>query len=142
MAKDIFIHNDKSRIDVEYVYHYLHHISYWAKGRPRSLIERGIENSLCFVVEKSGKQIGFARVVSDFATFSYLADVFIDGKERGHGYGKLLLNYIMEHPDLKNMKRWMLLTGDAHGLYKQYGFSAPAKPEIIMEKVIEGYIES
>ncbi|MEM8888416.1 MAG: GNAT family N-acetyltransferase [Bacteroidota bacterium] len=139
---DILIHNDKSRIDTDYVFHYLHHISYWAKGRPRSLIERGIENSFCFIVEKNDKQIGFARVVSDFATFGYLADVFIEDRERGHGYGKLLVEHILEHPRLKNLKRWMLLTGDAHGLYKQYGFTAPAKPEIVMEKVREGYVES
>ncbi|MDW3646973.1 MAG: GNAT family N-acetyltransferase [Bacteroidia bacterium] len=142
MAADILIHNDKSRIDIDYVFHYLHHISYWAKGRPRSLIERGIENSFCFIVEKNGKQIGFARVISDFATFGYLADVFIDENQRGYGYGKLLIEHILEHPQLKYLKRWMLLTGDAHGLYKQYGFNPPAKPEIVMEKVRKDYVES
>lgn len=142
MAADILIHNDASRIDRDYVFHYLHHISYWAKGRPRSLIEKGIENSFCFIVEKNGQQIGFARVISDFATFAYLADVFIDQKERGSGYGKRLVEHIMVHPELKNLKRWMLLTGDAHELYKQYGFRSPAKPEIVMERVMDHYIES
>ena len=142
MAADILIHNDASRIDRDYVFHYLHHISYWAKGRPRSLIEKGIENSFCFIVEKNGQQIGFARVISDFATFAYLADVFIDQKELGSGYGKRLVKHIMEHPELKNIKRWMLLTGDAHELYKQYGFRSPAKPEIVMERVMDHYVES
>lgn len=142
MATDILIHNDVSRIDKDYVFHYLHHVSYWAKGRPRSLIEKGIDNSFCFIVEKNGQQIGFARVISDFATFGYLADVFIDQSERGSGYGKRLVKHIMEHPELRNLKRWMLLTGDAHELYKQYGFRPPARPEIVMEKVMEHYVES
>ncbi len=133
----IKITTDPSKIDVAFVHHYLSEISYWAKGIPLSLVEKSIQNSMCFSVLKNEKQIGFARVVTDYATFAYLADVFVDENFRGHGYSKELMAFIMSHPDLQGLRRWMLMTKDAHGLYKQFDFSKMKKPENAMEIRLE-----
>ncbi len=133
----IKITTDPSKIDVAFVHHYLSEISYWAKGIPLSLVEKSIQNSMCFSVLKNEKQIGFARVVTDYATFAYLADVFVDENFRGHGYSKELMAFIMSHPDLQGLRRWMLMTKDAHGLYEQFNFSKLKKPENAMEIRLE-----
>ncbi len=107
--------------------------SYWAFNRPREVIERSIDNSLCFGLYFNNKQIGFARVVTDFTIFAYLADVFILEDYRGKGAGKKLLNYILSFPELQNVKKWMLATKDAHSLYAKFGFTQIKDPQKYME---------
>ena len=124
MNQPFTITNDKSQIDVEYVHKYLSERSFWAKGRDFDTVKKSIENAFCFSIHHgNGKQVGFARVITDYSTFAYLSDVFIDEKYRGKGLSKMLLQNIMEHPDLSNIIRWMLLTKDAHGLYRHHGTS-------------------
>jgi len=115
------ISTDKARLDLAVIHDFLAH-SYWAKDIPRDLVERSIENSLCFGAYRAGKQIGFARVISDFATFAYLADVFVVPAERGKGVSKLLVQTILRHQKLQGLRRFMLVTLDAQGLYAQFGF--------------------
>lgn len=119
------ISTDKSKIDVPLVHEWLSQRSYWAKGRPLDVVRSSIENSLCFGVYKSDQQIGFARVVTDYATFSWLCDVFIVENYRGRGLGKRLVAAIVEHPKLQDVKRFLLATSDAHQLYAQYGGFEP-----------------
>ena len=107
--------------------------SYWAKGIPREVVTRSIHNSLCFVVLKGHEQAGFARVITDCATFAYLADVFILEAYRGRGLGKFLMQCILQHPELQGLRRWTLATRDAHGLYSQFGFKPLANPDRFME---------
>ena len=107
--------------------------SYWAKGIPADVVARSIRNSLCFGVLKGRAQVGFARVVTDYATFAYLADVFILQAYRGRGLGKFLMQCIMQHPQLQGLRRWTLATRDAHGLYAQFGFKRLANPDRFME---------
>jgi GNAT superfamily N-acetyltransferase len=128
------ISNDRSLLDVALIHDYLSRESYWARGLPRGVLERAIANSLCFGMYESDRQIGFARVVTDAATFGYLADVFIIASHRGRGLGRRLMDGIMAHPDLQGLRRFMLATRDAHGLYRQFGFTAPMRPEVLMEK--------
>lgn len=126
------ISTDPNRLDVDAICEFLKR-AYWANTRPRERTERAIKNSLVFGVYDGEKQIGMARVVSDFSIFAYLCDVFIDEDYRAHGLGKWLIETIMEHPDLKEMRRWVLVTSDAHGLYKQYGFTNIEDPEHWMQ---------
>ena len=108
--------------------------TYWAKGIPLATMEKAIKNSLCFgVFTECGKQVGFARMVTDSATFAYLADVFVSNEHRGKGLSKLLMQVIIEHPDLQGIRRMMLATSDAHGLYEQFGFKALGSPGSFME---------
>jgi len=107
--------------------------SYWAKGIPRAVVARSIRNSLCFVVLKGHEQVGFARVITDYATFAYLADVFILEEYRGGGLGRFLMQCIMQHPELQGLRRWTLATRDAHDLYAQFGFKPLANPDRFME---------
>jgi GNAT superfamily N-acetyltransferase len=107
--------------------------AYWASGRPREITDRAIENSLVFGIYDGDKQIGLARVVSDYAIFAYLCDVFIHEDYRAQGLGKWLLQTVMSHPDLQGLRRWVLATKDAHGLYKQYGWNPLADPDGWME---------
>ena len=107
--------------------------SYWAKGIPRETVARSIENSLCFGVYAEGKQVAFARVISDCATYAYIGDVFVLESFRGHGLGKWMMECIMQHPALQGLRRWILLTRDAHGLYVQFGFAPVKSPERYME---------
>jgi len=106
---------------------------YWAKGIPREVVARSIENSLCFGMYHDRKQIGFARVISDYATYAYIGDVFVLDSYRGRGLGKWLMECIMKHPRLRGLRRWSLVTGDAHGLYAQFGFTPLKTPERHME---------
>ncbi|MEO8456778.1 MAG: GNAT family N-acetyltransferase [Chloroflexota bacterium] len=128
--------DDASRVDVDYVHNFLTN-SYWSPGIPRTVVERAIANSLPFVLlDASGKQCGFARVISDRATYAYIADVFVDEAHRGHGLGKLLMRAVLSHPELQSLRRWMLATRDAHGFYELFGFVEVAHPELHMEIVV------
>jgi GNAT superfamily N-acetyltransferase len=128
------ISNDPARIDRALVHAFLSD-SYWAAGIPREIVDRSIENALCFGVYDENRQVGFARVISDFATFAYLADVFVLPSHRGRGLAKWLMEAILGHPKLQGLRRWMLATRDAHGLYRQVGFTELANPERLMELV-------
>jgi GNAT superfamily N-acetyltransferase len=130
---DFEVSTDPSRLDVEAVYEFLTH-SYWAKGIPIETVQRSIENAICFGMYFARQQIGFARVITDCATFAYLADVFILPSYRGRGLSKWLMECIIAHPDLQGLRRWMLATRDAHKLYAQYGFTLVQKPDRWMER--------
>lgn len=124
---------DKSKLDIGYVHEFLSRQSYWAEGIPMSLVEQSIQNSFCFGVYRNHRQVGFARVVTDYATFGYLADVFIDPAYRGKGLSKKLMSFIFSRNELKRLRRIVLATRDAHGLYEQYEFKSLARPERFME---------
>lgn len=119
-------------LDVETIHNFLRE-SYWAKGIPRVIVEKSIKNSLCFGLYHSSKQIGFGRVISDQATFAYLADVFVVPTYRGRGLGKWLVSCVLAHPKLQGLRRWLLATLDAHALYEQNGFVGLRNPEWFME---------
>lgn len=127
------ISDDTSRLDVDAICDFLSR-SYWANKRPRDLIEKSIQHSLNFGVYDNSKQIGFARVVTDRSVFAYLCDVFIHEQYRGHSLGKWMMECILAHPDLQGLRRWCLLTQDAHGLYQQFGFTELNDPVRWMEK--------
>ncbi len=133
-AGDIVVTTDRSRLDLDVIHGFLT-TSYWARGIPRETVARSMEHSLCFGAFDEGRQIGFARVVSDRATFAYICDVFALESHRGSGVGKSLMAAIMSHPELQGLRRWTLFTRDAHGLYRQFGFGAAAHPERLMEVV-------
>jgi N-acetylglutamate synthase-like GNAT family acetyltransferase len=133
---DWTISNTLSPEEMETAYRWISTETYWAKGMPRGIFECSVENSLCFALrDASGELCGFARVITDKATFAYLTDVFVCENTRGKGAGKALVSAVMEHPDLQNLRRWMLGTRDAHDLYARYGFSAPENPERLMLRV-------
>ncbi|NER78647.1 MAG: GNAT family N-acetyltransferase [Leptolyngbya sp. SIO1D8] len=121
-------------LDVELIHHFLSQRSYWSKGIPQAVVRKALENSLCFGLFQSQDQIGFGRVVTDLATFAYLADVFLLDSHQGQGLGKWLIECIVSHPELTGLRRWMLATGDAHRLYQKYGFVPLSKPEQFMER--------
>lgn len=129
------ISTDKSLIDLVVVHDFLSQ-SYWAKGIPMEIVRRSVANSLCFGVYKGEQQIGFARVISDYATFAYLADVFILEPFRGQGLSKWLMEMIVSHPQLQGLRKWMLGTRDAHELYRKFGFESIKSPEALMENFI------
>ena len=108
--------------------------SYWARGIPADIVDKSLENSLCFAVLDGERQIGFARVISDRATIALLNDVFILPEYRGRGLAKWLMECVVSHPDLQGLRRWVLATRDAHGLYKQFGFAPLKRPEVFMER--------
>lgn len=117
------ISTDPNRLDHEVVYRFLSEDSYWCPGIPRSVVETAINHSLCFGAYESGRQVGFARVITDRATFALVADVFVLEPHRGKGLSKWLMHEVMQHPDLQGLRRLLLLTSDAHSLYKQFGFN-------------------
>jgi N-acetylglutamate synthase-like GNAT family acetyltransferase len=127
------ISTDKSRLDLDIIHRFLSEESYWANKRSLERSKTAIENSICFGVYHHGRQIGFARVVSDKATFAYIGDVFILDEFRGRGLSKKLMKSMLEHPELQGLRRWVLATRDAHGLYEQFGFSLMKFPERWME---------
>jgi len=129
---DLLISTDKTKLDIPFIHNYLSNESYWAKNIPIDVVKKSIEGSFCFGLYDKEKQFGFARVITDHATFGYLADVFITEEYRGKGLSKWLMMEIMKHPHLQGFRRWMLATRDAHGLYKQFGFEPLDKPESIM----------
>ena len=130
---EFVISTDRTRLDLDAIHGFLTNC-YWAKGIPREVVARSIEQSLCFgVYDGSGAQVGFARVISDFATIAYVGDVFVLDTHRGRGLGKWLMESITHHPALQNLRRWILTTRDAHGLYAQVGFTPVQSPERFME---------
>jgi len=126
------ISTDPARIDLDTVHGFLT-ASYWARGIPRETVERSIKNSLCFGIYHGDRQVGFARVVTDRATFAYLGDVFVLPDYRGRALSKWMMECIMAHSDLQGLRRWMLATKDAHTLYRQYGFTELKAPQRWME---------
>ena len=139
---NITISTDKSKLDIPLIHKYLSEESYWAKKIPLDIVKRSIENSICFGVYNDEQQVGFARVTSDQATFAYLADVFILPEYRGRGLSKQLMQYILDYPALQGLRRWMLGTFDAHGLYKQYGFKEIRYPDRLMEIAYTAFYEN
>lgn len=133
LKKGFIISTDKALLDFDLIFHYLDQESYWAKGIPPEKVKKSIEGSMCFGVYHHKKQIGFARVISDNATFAYLCDVFVSSEYRKQGLSKWLIQTIVNHPDLQGLRRWSLATADAHGLYKQFGFTELSKPANWME---------
>jgi GNAT superfamily N-acetyltransferase len=126
------ISTDRRRLDREAIHEFLSG-SYWAKGIPRAVVDRSIDGALCFGLYDAERQIGFARVITDRATFAYLADVYVLESHRGRGLATWLMEAILAHPDLQGLRRWMLVTRDAHPLYRKVGFAELAHPERIME---------
>ncbi len=140
MFPNYFITTDKSNINIPFVHQYLSNESYWSKNIPLALVKISIENSVCFSVFYKDEQIGFARVITDKATFGYLADVFILQPHRGKGLSKWLMQTILDNEELQGFRGWMLGTKDAHGLYEQFGFKLTNDTTRIMRKQgIEGY---
>jgi GNAT superfamily N-acetyltransferase len=131
--ENFFVSTDKSKLDIDYIHQFISH-SYWASNIPIETLQRSIDGSMCFGLYDDEKQIGFARVITDKATFGYLADVFVDERYRGKGLGIWMMSVIMSHPDLQGFRNWMLGTRDAHGLYKKFGFTQLDQPERIMRK--------
>ena len=131
---DYSISTDRSRLNLGLIHNYLSTETYWASGRSREVVERSIENSLSFGVYKGTEQVGFARVVTDYATFAWIADVFILPAHRGRGLSKWLMELMIEHPQLQGFRRWVLATKDAHGLYERFGFITLHRPERWMER--------
>lgn len=135
---EYLISTDEDRLDFNVVHGFLKG-SYWAAGVPEEVVRRSVRNSLSFGVYRNEEQVGFARVVTDHATFAYLADVFILEAHRGYGLGRWLVETILYHHELLGMRRWMLATRDAHGLYREYGFQELGEPGIFMEKKDASY---
>jgi GNAT superfamily N-acetyltransferase len=124
--------SDPNRLDLELIHAFLS-TSYWSLGLPREVLLRAIDGSLCFGVYQGKSQVGFARVITDKATFAYLCDVFVLESYRGRGLGRWLMEAVVNHPDLRGLRRFVLVTRDAHGLYEQFGFRPLARPEGYME---------
>lgn len=129
------IYTDPAKVNVTAVHQYLSKDSYWAENVPLETVAKSSQNSLCFSVYENEKQIGLARVITDKATFAYLCDVYILEAYRGQGLSKWLMECVQSHPDLQTLRRFMLATKDAHGLYSQFGFKPTAAPERLMEIV-------
>ncbi len=123
---------DPARLDLDLIHSFLA-TSYWSPGVPKATVARAITNSLCFGVYQRTAQVGFARVITDKTAFAYLADVFIVEPHRGQGLSHRLMEVILAHPDLQSLRRWLLVTRDAHGLYLQHGFTPLATPERVLE---------
>ena len=132
MVSNYIIDTDKSRLDITVIHQFLNQEAYWCRNIPLDIVRRSIENSVCFGVYRGDEQVGFARVITDFATFGYLADVFILPEHRGQGLSKQLMAFIMGYPPLQGLRRLMLVTQDAHGLYEQFGFKPIENPENTM----------
>jgi GNAT superfamily N-acetyltransferase len=133
LKKGFIVSTDKDLLDFDTIYNYLNEESYWAKGIPVETLKRAIENSVCFGIYQQNKQAGFARVITDKATFAYICDVFILSEYRKNGLSKWLVQNIVSYPEFKGLRRWSLATADAHGLYSQFGFTQISKPDRWME---------
>lgn len=131
----VSVSTDKNKLDVPFIQQFLKDI-YWAAGRTIEEVQITIDNSFCFGIYLNDKQIGFARVITDYVVFAYLMDVFITEEHRGKGYSSILINSMMTEPKLKEVKIWRLATSDAHFLYQKFGFTALGNPEKMMEKII------
>ena len=128
------ISTDDARLNVSVIHDFISNQSYWGQGRKVETVQRALDNSLNFGLYKGDQQIGFARVVTDFATFAWVADVFVLEEHRGHGLAKWLMETILAHPQLQQFRRWVLATKDAHDLYRRFGFHELKKPERWMER--------
>jgi GNAT superfamily N-acetyltransferase len=138
IAENGFIFSDdKNRIDAAAVHHYLSTQSYWAQEIPLELVVKSIANSLCFGIYKEARQVGFARWITDRATFAYLGDVYVEEEFRGLGLSKKLMSVMMFHEDLQGLRRYQLATKDAHSLYSQFGFKPMEDPDSVMAIVIK-----
>ncbi len=129
---------DKAKVDLDYVFNLLCVPSKYSTGLPLERFPLVLENSVCFCVLYEGKQVGFSRVITDYSEFASLWDVFIDDAHRGKGVGKALMKYILEHPRLRGVFRWFLMTEDAHGLYQKYGFKTESYNPYVMMRVNTG----
>lgn len=130
---DYTISTDPQRLDLAVIHHFLSQEAYWARGRTLEITRKSLEHSLCFGLYYQEQQIGFGRVLTDYATFAYLLDVFVLHLYRGRGLGKWLVQSILDHPALRPVPRWSLRTLDAHRLYARYGFTPLQKPDATME---------
>lgn len=140
--KDFYVSDDKNLLQIDVIHQFLAEEAYWSKAIPKEVIEKSIEGSKCFGVYKEREQVGFARVITDYATFAYLADVFILEQYRGKGLSKLLMKTILAHPELQGLRTWLLGTSDAHGLYRQFGFDALPEPKKYMRLGLkDNYLE-
>jgi GNAT superfamily N-acetyltransferase len=128
------ISTDRARLDFHLIHDFICNHSYWGKGRAPEVVERSIDNSMAFGVYRGEEQVGFARIVTDYATFAWVADVFVVPEHRGRGLSKWLMEVILAHPKLQGFRRWVLSTRDAHGLYEQFGFIKLHRPERWMER--------
>ena len=131
---DYIISTDNNRLDLRIIHDFISNQSYWAQGRPLETVQRALDHSLNFGLYKSDQQVGFARVVTDYATFGWIADVFVLSEHRGQGLSKWLMEVILSHRDLQGFRRWVLATKDAHSLYARFGFIALHRPERWMER--------
>ncbi|MEW5799315.1 MAG: GNAT family N-acetyltransferase [Bacteroidota bacterium] len=129
---EYYVSTDKSKLNIDVIHSFLT-TSYWAQGIPRSIVEKCIQNSLCFGAYYGDEQVGFARVISDYTTFAYLADVFVVESHRGNGVSKMIMDEVIKHPQLQGLRRFVLVTRDAHGLYEKYGFTPLKAPDRWME---------
>jgi len=127
------ISTDQAKLNVDAVFNYLSKESYWATGIPRDVAERSLRNSLCFGLYRDEVQIGFTRVVTDYATMAYIGDVYVLPEHRGHGLSKWMMECVLAHPELQHLRRWILVTRDAHELYRKFGFTNLKRPEGYME---------
>ncbi len=130
------VSTDPADLDVALIHHFLSEQSGWARGIDRQRVERSLQHSLCFGGYLGTRQIAFARVISDYSTFANLVDVFVLPGHRGRGYAKTLMQAVMAHPQLQGLRRFTLATADAHGLYAQFGFNAPLRPQTLMERYV------
>lgn len=131
---DLYVTTNVDELDFSMIHQYLSEVAYWSRRVTREKVERAVRHSLAFGLFQHGKQVGFARMITDATTFAYLSDVFVLTGHQGQGLGKWLMQCIFSHLDLQGLRRIMLLTDDAHGLYEKFGFRSPANPEMIMEK--------
>ena len=131
---DFEVSTERGRLDIDLIHDFLSRSSYWAMGRERDTVERSIQNSLCFGIYHRGRQVGFARVITDYAVFGYLADVFVIPEFRGRGLSKRLMQAVFEHQDVKSLSLVLLRTRDAGGLYAQFGFDAVPNPTEMMRR--------
>jgi GNAT superfamily N-acetyltransferase len=131
---DYTISTDPKRLDLKTIHDYLSNQSYWAPGIPMETVQRSIQNSLPFGLYHKDKMAGFGRVITDYATFGYIGDIFVLDEHRGQGLSKWMVELMLAHPDLQGFRRWILLTRDAQGLYKRFGFVMPLNPERYMER--------
>lgn len=130
----LIVTTDRAQIDFDRVYRFINGQSGWAQGIPRDLFDRAMANALCFAGSLAGEQIAFARVISDYATFANLVDVFVEPPYRGNGHATALLTEVFAHPDLQGLRRFTLATSDKHKLYARFGFQSPLLPETLMER--------
>ncbi|HEX8473083.1 MAG TPA: GNAT family N-acetyltransferase [Pyrinomonadaceae bacterium] len=131
---DYTISDDRARLDIAAIHNFISNESYWGQGRAIEVVQRSVDNSLPFGIYKDERMVGFARVVTDYATFAWLADVFVVESERGRGLSKWLVEVILAHPDVQGLRRWLLATKDAHELYRRFGFDELKRPERFMER--------